>query len=62
MRKVPLPDRARLSLYTGALIATITGVASNAANLVVTGANTLTAKALVVIWNGPLKPRTQSPT
>lgn len=49
MRKVPLPDGARLSLYTGALIATITGVASNAANLVVTGVNTLSARALVVI-------------
>ena len=49
MRKVPLPDGARLSLYTAALVAAVTGVASNAANLVVTGANTLAAKSLVVI-------------
>lgn len=49
MRKVPLPDGARLSLYTAALVAAVTGAASNAANLVVTGANTLAAKVLVVI-------------
>ncbi|WP_315125315.1 phage tail tube protein [Comamonas antarctica] len=49
MRKVPLPDGARLSLYTAALVATVTGTASNAANVVVTGANSLAAKALVVI-------------
>lgn len=49
MRKVPLPDGARLSLYVSALAATITGSASNAAHLVVTAANTLDVKALVVI-------------
>ena len=49
MRKVPLPDGARLSLYTAALVAAVTGVASNAADMVVTGANTLAAKVLVVI-------------
>ena len=49
MRKVPLPDGARLSLYTGALIAAVTGVASNAANVVVTAANSLAAGTLVVI-------------
>lgn len=49
MRKVPLPDGARLFLYTGALAATITGAASNAASMVVAAANTLAVKTLVVI-------------
>lgn len=49
MRKVPLPDGARLSLYTGALVAAVTGLASNAADMVVTGTNTLTTGVLVVI-------------
>lgn len=49
MRKVPLPDGAKLFLYTAALNATINGAASNAANMVVTAANTLAVKDLVVI-------------
>lgn len=49
MRKVPLPDGAKLFLYTAALNATITGAASNAVNMVVTAANALAVKDLVVI-------------
>ncbi len=49
MRKVPLPDGAKLYLYTAALSATATGAASNAAHMVVTAENTLAVKALVVI-------------
>ncbi|WP_417283755.1 phage tail tube protein [Comamonas sp.] len=49
MRKVPLPDGAKLSLYTAALTALAAGVMSNAAHAVVTVANTLEVKAVVVI-------------
>lgn len=49
MRKVPLPDGAKLSLYTAALTALAAGVMSNAAHAVVTVANTLAVKAVVVI-------------
>lgn len=50
MRKVPLPDGAKLSLYTAALVATVAdGAISNAQHAVVTVENTLVAKDLVVI-------------
>lgn len=49
MRKVPLPDGAKLSLYTAALTALAAGEMSNAAHAVVTVANTLEVKAVVVI-------------
>ncbi|CUB01265.1 phage tail tube protein [Comamonas thiooxydans] len=49
MRKVPLPDGAKLYLYTAALTALAVGEMSNAAHAVVTVANTLTANAVVVI-------------
>lgn len=49
MRKVPLPDGAKLNLYTAALTALAAGAMSNAAHAVVTVANTLQAKAVVVI-------------
>lgn len=50
MRKVPLPDGAKLYLYTAALTAiAAAGAISNAQEAVVTVANTLAAKDLVVI-------------
>lgn len=49
MRKVPLPDGAKLSLYVAALTALPAGAMSNAAHAVVMVANTLAAKAVVVI-------------
>ncbi|MDR3063963.1 MAG: phage tail protein [Comamonas sp.] len=49
MRKVPLPDGAKLYLYTAALTALAAGEVSNAARAVVTVANTLAVKAVVVI-------------
>ncbi|RDI10983.1 phage tail tube protein [Comamonas sp. AG1104] len=49
MRKVPLPDGAKLNLYTAALTALAAGAMSNAAHAMVTVANTLQAKAVVVI-------------
>jgi hypothetical protein len=50
MRKVPLPDGAKLSLYTAALAATmVDGAISNAQHAVVTVENTLVVKDLVVI-------------
>ena len=49
MRKVPLPDGAKLYLYTAALTALAAGAMSNAAHAVVTVANDLEAKAVVVI-------------
>ena len=49
MRKVPLPDGAKLYLYTAALTALAAGEMSNAAHAVVTVANTLTVNAVVVI-------------
>ncbi|MBS3019127.1 hypothetical protein DJFAAGMI_01866 [Comamonas sp. PE63] len=49
MRKVPLPDGAKLYLYTAALTALAAGELSNAAHAVVTVANTLEANAVVVI-------------
>ena len=50
MRKVPLPDGAKLSIYTAALtVIAAAGVISNAQNAVVTVANTLQAKDVVVI-------------
>lgn len=49
MRKVPLPDGAKLYLYTAALTALAAGEISNAAHAVVTVANTLAANAVVVI-------------
>ncbi len=49
MRKVPLPDGAKLSLYTAALTPLAAGGISNAAHAVVTVANTLQEKAVVVI-------------
>ncbi len=49
MRKVPLPDGAKLSLYLAALTALPAGVMSNAADAVVTTANTLQPLALVVM-------------
>ncbi|MEQ6474015.1 phage tail tube protein [Comamonas sp. wu1-DMT] len=49
MRKVPLPDGAKLYLYTAALTALAAGAISNAAEAVVTVANTLAVKDVVVI-------------
>ena len=49
MRKVPLPDGAKLSLYTAALTAMAAGAISNAAHAVVTVANNLQVKDVVVI-------------
>ena len=49
MRKVPLPDGAKLYLYTAALTAMAAGAISNAAEAVVTVANTLAVKDVVVI-------------
>lgn len=50
MRKVPLPDGAKLYLYTAALAAiAAAGAISNAQEAVVTVANTLAVKDLVVI-------------
>lgn len=49
MRKVPLPDGAKLYLYTAALTALAAGAMSNAAHAVVTVANTLEVNAVVVI-------------
>ena len=49
MRKVPLPDGAKLYLYTAALTTLAAGEMSNAAHAVVTVDNTLTANAVVVI-------------
>ena len=49
MRKVPLPDGAKLSLYTAALTAMAAGAISNAAHAVVTVANSLQVKDVVVI-------------
>ncbi|MBL5979721.1 phage tail protein [Comamonas sp. NyZ500] len=49
MRKVPLPDGAKLYLYTAALTALAAGEMSNAAHAVVEVANTLTVNAVVVI-------------
>lgn len=49
MRKVPLPDGAKLHLYTAALTALAAGEMSNAAHAVVTVANTLEVNAVVVI-------------
>ena len=49
MRKVPLPDGAKLYLYTAALTALAAGEMSNAAHAVVEVANTLEVKAVVVI-------------
>lgn len=49
MRKVPLPDGAKLNLYTAALTALAAGAMSNAAHAVVTVTNTLQARAVVVI-------------
>ncbi|WP_255439804.1 hypothetical protein [Comamonas sp. Z3] len=42
MRKVPLPDGAKLYLYTAALTALAAGEMSNAAHAVVEVANVLT--------------------
>ncbi|GGH62143.1 hypothetical protein GCM10010975_26540 [Comamonas phosphati] len=49
MRKVPLPDGAKLSLYTAALTVTVTGLVSNAQNAVVTADNALEVGDIVVI-------------
>lgn len=49
MRKVPLPDGAILSLYAAALTAIAAGAISNAQHAVVTVANTLAVKAVVLI-------------
>lgn len=49
MRKVPLPDGAKLSLYTAVLTALTAGEMSNAAHAVVTVANALQVKDVVVI-------------
>lgn len=49
MRKVPLPDGAKLYLYTAALTALAAGEMSNAAHAVVSVANNLEAKSVVVI-------------
>lgn len=49
MRKVPLPDGAKLYLYTAALTPLPSGSISNAAEAVVAVTNTLTANAVVVI-------------
>lgn len=49
MRKVPLPDGSKLYLYTAALTALAAGAISNAAEAVVTVANTLAVKDVVVI-------------
>lgn len=49
MRKVPLPDGAILSLYAAALTAMAAGAISNAQHAVVTVANTLAVKAVVLI-------------
>ncbi len=49
MRKVPLPDGAKLSLYLAALTALPAGVMSNATDAVVTTANTLQPLAVVVM-------------
>lgn len=46
MRKVPLPDGAKLYLYTAALTALAAGEMSNAAHAVVEVANTLTVNVL----------------
>lgn len=49
MRKVPLPDGAKLSLYTAALTELPAGAISNAAEAVVTVTNTLVVNDVVVI-------------
>lgn len=49
MRKVPLPDGAKLSLFVGALTALPAGAMSNAQNAVVSTVNTLQPKEVVVI-------------
>lgn len=49
MRKVPLPDGAKLYLYTAALTALAAGAMSNAAHAVVSVVNDLQAKDVVVI-------------
>lgn len=50
MRKVPLPDGAKLSLFTAALVAiAAAGLISNAQHAVVTVANSLAVKDVVLI-------------
>lgn len=49
MRKVPLPDGAKLYLYTAVLTALAAGEMSNAAHAVVTVPNTLAVNAVVVL-------------
>lgn len=49
MRKIPLPDGAKLYLYTEALTVSASGAMSNAAEAVVTATNTLAAADIVVI-------------